>query len=197
MRPITAAAAALAATFAFAAGAQAATFSAQAGPFIVASTDGVREVPAEAGQDLTLRFDDPDGFLDVLFTATDALVIPEFAIAATGANGGSDINNTSIQLLFSGGGETGGTFSTPLVGSSGVSSANAIFPTDPITLAAGEAFTLRFLDNDGANAEDVQLVLTFDPAPAGDTPVIPLPAGLPLLLSALAVGGFVARRRKA
>ena len=47
-------------------------------------------------------------------------------------------------------------------------------------------------------ADDTVGALTLGgPASFGSTPVVPLPAGLPLLLGALGVAGLMARRRKA
>ena len=122
----------------------------------------------------------------ISFTTMDAITVNEFLVSGVGKSGGSDLEKVTFNFMTMMGEE----FETII--SNGGLAQGFTFIDGPFNFAAGETFVFDFFGN--GNTSDVGLQVTFD---ATTTPVVPLPAGGLLLLSALGAGVVASRRKKA
>jgi hypothetical protein len=130
----------------------------------------------------------PGNTLEFKFTASEALKILDFfAFTANGSSGGNDTALATFSYNGDGGASSTGipAGNTVSFGSQGISFAGL----PGFVLAKGESFSLFLKSGDGAS-KLVDLDATFS------TAAVPVPAAGLLLLTALAGGAAVARRKK-
>lgn len=114
------------------------------------------------------------------FTALDDLIVSAVSISATDVSSGADIDKLSFTMTNGATGDS--VFTTVSAGSGGIGF--AFF--DDFSMSAGEQVSLIFSAS-AAVDKTVTLGMTFEP--------VPVPAALPLMLTALG-GAAVVRARK-
>ncbi len=125
---------------------------------------------------------------EVEFTAQERLRIAGFSLTGNGFNDGEDLMKVVFNWTRMDGSVQTGSFTSDEINQGPGGTSAALDFLDGFDLAAGEMFTLGYGYEGGAENVDVDASFT--------TAAVPVPAAGGLLLGALGVGGFVARRKK-
>lgn len=138
-----------------------------------------------------------DTFASIDFTAEEAVRLSRFAVTGNGFSGGNDLTNVSFGYTRAG--ETTSKFFTftpeelaDLEDNEPVGARD--FLDGRFTLAAGDMFSV-FAEYFGGE-DNVDVDIAFSSNAVDEPNPIPVPAAGGLLLGALGLGGFVARRKK-
>jgi hypothetical protein len=123
---------------------------------------------------------------DFFFTIKDDLRINGISVSGSGTNGGTDIGNTTFQIVNPDVGPAG----YSLVGTFGTTS-SGLGGTDLVTdYEVGDSFSVSFITNP-TNAQPISYTVSFNTSP------VPVPAAGLLLMTALGGAAAMRRRKKA